>query len=183
MKNQFTLMNEQRFRPFFFTQFLGAFNDNVFKIALMTLVAFHASTLGLSDEVGKTLETTLPGLFILPFFLFSATAGQLADKFEKSQIMRFVKLFEIGIMLFASVGFFLHSIVMLAAAIFMMGTIQINRMTIRPATPTAFFKIREHPITVSTASDNIPPTTGIKFPTANLAVFVPTPSTTEAVKP
>ena len=121
MKNQFSLMNEQRFRPFFFTQFLGAFNDNVFKIALMTLVAFHAGSLGLTDEVGKTLETTLPGLFILPFFLFSATAGQLADKFEKSQIMRFVKLFEIGIMLFASCGFFMHSIVMLATAIFMMG--------------------------------------------------------------
>jgi MFS family permease len=119
MNNQFTLMHEQRFRPFFFTQFLGAFNDNVFKTALITLVAFHAASLTNID--GGTLATLLPGLFILPFFLFSATAGQIADKFEKSQIIRYVKVFEIGIMLFASAGFFLHSIWLLAAALFMMG--------------------------------------------------------------
>ena len=81
MSNQFTLMKEQRFRPFFFTQFLGAFNDNVFKTALITLVAFHAATLSSID--GATLATLLPGLFILPFFLFSATSGQSADEFEK----------------------------------------------------------------------------------------------------
>jgi MFS family permease len=119
MSNQFTLMSEQRFRPFFFTQFLGAFNDNVFKTALITLVAFHASTLSSID--GATLATLLPGLFILPFFLFSATAGQIADKFEKSQIIRYVKVFEIWIMVFASAGFFLHNIWLLAAALFMMG--------------------------------------------------------------
>jgi len=119
MSNQFTLMKEQRFRPFFFTQFLGAFNDNLFKTALITLVAFHTSSLTSID--GSTLATLLPGLFILPFFLFSATAGQLADKFEKSQIIRYVKVFEIGIMLFASVGFFLHNIWLLATALFMMG--------------------------------------------------------------
>lgn len=119
MSNQFQLMREQRFRPFFFTQFLGAFNDNVFKTALITLVAFHAASLTSID--GSSLATLLPGLFILPFFLFSATAGQLADKYEKSQIIRYVKLFEIGIMLFASGGFFLHNICLLAAALFMMG--------------------------------------------------------------
>ncbi|MGB7816716.1 MAG: MFS transporter [Methylotenera sp.] len=119
MSNQFQLMNEQRFRPFFFTQFLGAFNDNVFKTALITLVAFHATSLSSMD--GATLATLLPGLFILPFFLFSATAGQLSDKFEKSQIIRYVKVFEIGIMLFASTGFFLHNIWLLATALFMMG--------------------------------------------------------------
>lgn len=119
MSNQFTLMNEQRFRPFFFTQFLGAFNDNVFKTALITLVAFHAATLSSID--GATLATLLPGLFILPFFLFSATAGQIADKFEKSQIIRYVKVFEIWIMAFASAGFFMHNIWLLAAALFMMG--------------------------------------------------------------
>lgn len=112
-------MREQRFRPFFFTQFLGAFNDNVFKTALITLVAFHAASLSNID--GGTLATVLPGLFILPFFLFSATAGQLADKFEKSLVIRYVKVFEIGIMLFASAGFFLHNIWLLAAALFMMG--------------------------------------------------------------
>lgn len=120
MSNQFQLMQEKRFRPFFFTQFLGAFNDNVFKTALITLVAFHATRLTAVDS--GTLATLLPGLFILPFFLFSATAGQLADKFEKSQIIRLVKVFEIGIMLFASAGFFLHNIWLLATALFMMGT-------------------------------------------------------------
>ncbi|MGQ0442282.1 MAG: MFS transporter [Methylophilaceae bacterium] len=120
MGNQFQLLKEQRFRPFFFTQFLGAFNDNVFKTALVTLVAFHAISLTTMD--GPTLATLLPGLFILPFFLFSATAGQIADKFEKSYIIRLVKLFEIGIMLFAGAGFFLHHIGLLSCALFMMGT-------------------------------------------------------------
>lgn len=119
MSNQFTLMRERRFRPFFFTQFLGAFNDNVFKTALITLVAFHASNLSSID--GRTLATLLPGIFILPFFLFSSTAGQVADKFEKSRIIRYVKVFEICIMLFASTGFFLHNIGLLAIALFMMG--------------------------------------------------------------
>ena len=119
MSNQFKLLKQQRFRPFFFTQFLGAFNDNVFKTALITLVAFHTSSL--STVNGATLATLLPGLFILPFFLFSATAGQIADKYEKSHIIRLVKVFEIGIMLFASAGFFLHNIWLLAAALLMMG--------------------------------------------------------------
>ena len=119
MSNQFSLLKENRFRPFFLTQFFGAFNDNVFKTALITLVAFHAATLTTID--GGTLVTVLPGLFILPFFLFSATAGQIADKFEKSKIIRLVKEFEICIMLFASIGFFLHNIWLLALALFMMG--------------------------------------------------------------
>ena len=119
MSNQFQLLKEQRFRPFFLTQFLGAFNDNVFKTALVTLVAFHAASLSSID--GGTLATLLPGIFILPFFLFSATAGQIADKYEKSKIMRLVKVFEIGIMAFASAGFFLHNIWLLGGALFMMG--------------------------------------------------------------
>lgn len=119
MSKQFQLLKEQRFRPFFFTQFLGAFNDNVFKTALITLVVFHAASL--SSLNGATLATLLPGVFILPFFLFSATAGQIADKYEKSQIIRLVKALEIAIMLFASAGFFMHNIWLLAAALFMMG--------------------------------------------------------------
>ena len=117
--SQFGLMKEQRFRPFFFTQFLGAFNDNVFKTALITLATFQTATL--TQMSGAKLATILPGVFILPFFIFSATAGQIADKFEKSQIIRFVKVFEIGIMLFASAGFFLHNIWLLSMALFMMG--------------------------------------------------------------
>ena len=119
MSNQFQLLIQQRFRPFFFTLFLGAFNDNVFKTALITLVTFHASSL--SSINGTTLATLLPALFILPFFLLSATAGQIADKYEKSQLIRLVKVFEIAIMLFASAGFFLHNIWLLGAALFMMG--------------------------------------------------------------
>lgn len=119
MSNQFQLLKEQRFRPLFFTQFLGAFNDNAFKTALITLVVFRTNQLTTIDSA--TMATILPGLFILPFFLFSATAGQIADKLEKSQIIRFVKVFEIIIMLFASVGFFMHNILLLASALFMMG--------------------------------------------------------------
>lgn len=119
MSTQFGLMKEQRFRPYFFTQFLGAFNDNVFKTALITLVAFHSASLSNIDS--GALTTLLPGLFMLPYFIFSATAGQLADKYERSKIIRYVKLFEIGIMMFASLGFFLHNIWLLSLALFMMG--------------------------------------------------------------
>lgn len=119
MSNQFKLMKEKRFRPFFMTQFLGAFNDNLFKTALITLVAFHAASLTSMDSA--MLVTVLPGIFILPYFLFSATAGQLADKYEKSLIIRIVKICEIAIMVFASAGFFLHNIWLLGAALFMMG--------------------------------------------------------------
>lgn len=119
MSQQFKLLKQQRFLPFFITQFLGALNDNLFKTVLITLVAFHASSLGNID--GATMATLLPGLFILPFFLFSATAGQIADKYEKSQIIRWVKLFEIWIMVFAGLGFYLHHFWLLAAALFLMG--------------------------------------------------------------
>jgi MFS family permease len=119
MSTQFGLMKEQRFRPYFYTQFLGAFNDNVFKTALITLVAFHSASLNNIDS--GALTTLLPGLFMMPYFIFSATAGQLADKYERSRMIRYVKLFEIGIMIFASLGFFLHNIWLLSLALFMMG--------------------------------------------------------------
>ncbi|HRE16764.1 MAG TPA: MFS transporter [Rhodocyclaceae bacterium] len=119
MSNQFQLMREQRFRPFFWTQFLGAFNDNVFKTALITLVSFRAAQLTTID--GKTLATLLPGLFILPFFLFSATSGQLADKFDKAVMARAVKVFEIAVMCLAAVGFLNNHLGSLVAALFLMG--------------------------------------------------------------
>lgn len=112
-------MRERRFRPFFFTQFLGAFNDNVFKTALITLVTFRAGQLTNLD--GKMLATLLPGLFILPFFLFSATSGQIADKFEKSAVARAVKVFEICIMLLAAWGFLVNLLWPLVTALFLMG--------------------------------------------------------------
>jgi MFS family permease len=119
VSTQFQLMRERRFRPMFFTQFLGAFNDNVFKTALVTLVTFRAGEL--TDIDPRTLATLLPGLFILPFFLFSATSGQLADKLEKSRIARAVKVFEIAVMSLAAWGFLAGSFWQLVAAVFFMG--------------------------------------------------------------
>ena len=119
MSQQFKLMREKRFLPFFCTQFLGALNDNVFKTALITMAVFHTSDLTMLD--GAVLATLLPGVFILPFFLFSATAGQIADKFEKSQLIRLVKIFEVVLMLFAAIGFLLHVFWLLILALFMMG--------------------------------------------------------------
>ncbi len=117
--NEFTLMKERRFLPFFITQFLGAFNDNVFKNALIILIAFQAAA---SDPTrANTLINLCAGLFVLPFFLFSATAGQLSDKYEKSRYIRWVKLLEIVIMLGAAVGFLIDNMPLLVAMLFMMG--------------------------------------------------------------
>lgn len=113
------LLRERRFAPFFATQFLGAFNDNVFKTALITLVVFHGELFGGVD--GQTLATLLPGLFILPFFLFSATSGQLSDKHDKARLARFVKLAEIAIMLLAAWGFVGRQLWLLVLALFLMG--------------------------------------------------------------
>ncbi|HEX5126391.1 MAG TPA: MFS transporter [Rhodocyclaceae bacterium] len=113
------LLRQRRFGPLFLTQFLGAFNDNVFKNALVLLIAFRGGqVLGLAPAV---MVQAAAGLFVLPFFLFSATAGQLADKFEKGQLIRLVKLVEIGIAVLATVGFAAVHIEFLLGALFMMG--------------------------------------------------------------
>lgn len=119
MSQQFKLMREKRFLPFFCTQFLGALNDNVFKTALITMAVFH--TADLTKLNGAALATLLPGVFILPFFLFSATSGQIADKFEKSLLIRLVKVFELMLMFLAALGFVLHVFWLLVLALFMMG--------------------------------------------------------------
>ena len=117
--NQYELLKQRRFLPFFITQFLGAFNDNVFKNALIILLAFHAGEMsGLS---AGTLSNLAQALFILPFFLFSATAGQLADKLEKSRVIRWVKIAEIAIMLLGAAGFYYRDLALLLAALFLMG--------------------------------------------------------------
>ncbi len=118
-QSQFCLLRERRFLPFFCTQFLGAFNDNVYKNALVILLAFHAAAM--TTLSSGTLVNLCAGLFILPFFLFSATAGQLADKYEKVTIIRYVKLFEICIMMIGAVGFFQGNLVLLLSALFLMG--------------------------------------------------------------
>ncbi len=117
--SQYGLLGQKRFGPFFITQFLGAFNDNVFKNALLLLIAFHAADRFAASS--NTLINLSAGLFILPFFLFSSTAGQLADKFEKSALIRLIKLLEIGIMLLAACAFWIDSIAMLIALLFLMG--------------------------------------------------------------
>ncbi len=95
--NQFDLLKQRRFAPFFWTQALGAGNDNVFKNALVIFVAYHAATLTAIDA--NTLVNLAAAVFIAPFVLFSATSGQLADKFEKSRLIRYIKVFEIAIMM------------------------------------------------------------------------------------
>src|SRR3989441_8072855 len=116
---QFGLLRARRFGPFFWTQFLGALNDNLFKNALVILFAFRMSGVAFSENTLVNLST---GLITLPFFLFSASAGQIADKFDKSRIIRLVKLFEIGIMLLGAAGLRLHSVPLLLAVVFLMGT-------------------------------------------------------------
>jgi hypothetical protein len=118
--NQFGLLTERRFGPFFWTQALGAFNDNVFKNALVIMITFQAAQLS-AGQVNLYVNLAA-GLFILPFFLFSATAGQVAEKYEKSALIRWVKLLEIGIMLLAVLGFWLGSVGFLMAVLFLMGT-------------------------------------------------------------
>jgi 1-acyl-sn-glycerol-3-phosphate acyltransferase len=117
--NQFTLLRERRFLPFFITQFLGAFNDNLFKIALVLMLTYQ-TTRPLNME-SRDFNAFCGALFILPFFLFSASAGQLADKFDKAGMMRAIKLFEIAIMILGAQGFILHNAAALVTALFLMG--------------------------------------------------------------
>src|SRR5437870_13274716 len=116
---QLELLRSRRFGPFFVAQLLGALNDNLLKNALVILFAFRVSSALFSRDTLVYLST---GLLTLPFFLFSASAGQLADKFDKARIIRLVKLFEIGIMLLGTVGLRLHSVPLLLAVVFLMGT-------------------------------------------------------------
>ena len=117
--SQFELLGARRFGPFFWTQFLGALNDNLVKNALVILFAFRMSGAVFSENTLVNLST---GLLTLPFFLFSATAGQIADKFDKARIIRVVKLCEIGIMLLGAAGLRLHSVPLLLAVVFLLGT-------------------------------------------------------------
>jgi MFS family permease len=117
--SQFSLLSQRRFAPFFWTQFFGAFNDNLFKTALMVVIAFDAASWTTLSP--STIVNLIPGLFILPYVVFSATAGQLADKFEKSSLARFVKWMELGIMGVAAIGWLTHTLWLLVAAVVGMG--------------------------------------------------------------
>ncbi|MGQ5524786.1 MFS transporter [Chitinimonas sp. PSY-7] len=117
--NQFDLFKQRRFLPLFITQFLGAFNDNLFKNAMLVMITFFG--LGFAGLDAPTLVNAAAGIFILPFFLFSATAGQLAEKFDKATLARWIKLLEIAIMLVASVGFMYRNAALLMFCLFLMG--------------------------------------------------------------
>ncbi|MEN9450659.1 MAG: AMP-dependent synthetase and ligase [Pseudomonadota bacterium] len=117
---QFSLLKNRRFVPLLLVQFLGAFNDNVFKNALIILITYQLITQSLLlQQLSVTLAA---GLFILPFFLFSAFAGQLADKLSRRYLTIIIKGFECIFMLLASLGFYLHSVSLLMLVLFFMGT-------------------------------------------------------------
>lgn len=115
----FPFLTSRRFLPLFGTQFLGAFNDNLLKTAIVVLISYRGLSIGGMSPA--MLVNLAAGLFILPFFLFSATAGKLSEKIDKARIARAVKLVEIAIMLLAGVGFFLHAAGLLLTALFLMG--------------------------------------------------------------
>ncbi len=100
--NQFALLRQRRFAPFFWTQFSGAANDNLFKFAFTVMVTYQLGVAWLPPAMAGLV---IGALFILPFLLFSATSGQLTDKFEKTRVIRFVKNLEVVIMLVAALGF------------------------------------------------------------------------------
>ena len=118
-RSQFRLLVERRFGPFFGVQFLGAMNDNVFKQALVILLAYQ--TASFTSMSSDTLQNLAQALFILPFFLFSATAGQLADKYEKSRLITITVALELGVMLLGAAGLFLRSLPLLLGALFLGG--------------------------------------------------------------
>jgi 1-acyl-sn-glycerol-3-phosphate acyltransferase len=116
--NQFSLLKQRRFAPFFWTQFSGAANDNLFKFALTVMVTYQLSVSWLPPAMAGLV---IGALFILPFLLFSATSGQLTDKYDKTRMIRFVKNLEIAIMLVAAYGFLAHDVIVLLGCVFLMG--------------------------------------------------------------
>jgi len=118
--SQFRLLGQRRFLPFYLTQFSGAFNDNLYKNALLLLITYQ--TTGLLGLSVNTVVNLAAFLFILPFFLFSGIAGQMADRYEKAAIIRKVKLAEIGIMAIAALALWLGWYEGLLVLLFLMGT-------------------------------------------------------------
>lgn len=118
MSGSFKLLSTKRFLPLFIAQFLGAFNDNVFKNAMVILLTYRAAETLRPD----LLVPLAAGLFILPFFIFSAMAGQLADKYEKAKLVRLIKLYELPCMLLGAYGFYLGDPFVLLFGLFLLGT-------------------------------------------------------------
>ena len=116
--NQFALLTQRRFAPFFWTQFLGAGNDNLFKFAFTVMITYQLQVSWLPAEMAGLV---IGALFILPFLLFSATAGQATDKYDKTTVIRFVKNLEIAIMALAAFGFWTTNVYVLLACVLLMG--------------------------------------------------------------
>ncbi len=118
MQTSVALLRQRRFLPLFVTQFLGAFNDNLFRTAMVMLVIYTVY----NDQAREAQFSTLAqGLFILPFFLLSAVSGQLADSRDKAGLIRIIKTAEIIIMIFGGAGLILHNVPLMLAALFAMG--------------------------------------------------------------
>src|SRR5689334_15036189 len=117
--SQFELLRQRRFAPFFWTQFLGAANDNIFKNAFVVFVTFEAAQRMAIDS--GMIVNLIGAIFILPFMAFSATSGQLADKYEKSRMIRWIKVFEIAIMVLGLIAFAVSSIALLFVALALLG--------------------------------------------------------------
>ena len=107
MQDSLHLLRTRRFWPIFVTQFLGAFNDNLFRTSMVMLVIYGIYR---DAEQEAAFSAVAGGLFILPFFLLSALAGQLADALDKAKIIRIVKTAEIAIMVFGAAGLLLHNL-------------------------------------------------------------------------
>lgn len=118
--SQYELLRSERFAPLFYTQFFGAFNDNVFRFALIIFVTFTVAERTGVDT--RMLVVLTGGIFILPFFLFSALAGQIADRYEKSRLIRRIKTTEIFVMGLGAAGFWLGDLYFLLTVLFLMGT-------------------------------------------------------------
>ncbi len=109
-----------RFWPLFWTQFLGALNDNFLKNALVVMITYKSLSVAGLDA--PAIVALAGGIFILPFFLFSMMAGQIADRYEKSRLVRYIKWWELVITVVAAGGFYFHAVALLLIALFMMGT-------------------------------------------------------------
>lgn len=119
VSHQFQLLKSSRFAPFFWTQFLGAYNDNVYKNALILLITYQ--TFGLTTDKINILANVCAAAFTLPFFLFSTTAGQLADKYEKARLIRYIKFGEIPVTLCAAFALIWHNLYFLIFVLFLFG--------------------------------------------------------------
>lgn len=119
--NQFALLKQRAFLPLFITQALEAFNDNLFKITLITIAGYLLKQ-GAAPGQDTLLQASVFTIFVVPFFLFSATAGQIADKFSKTILIRIIKAFEVGCTVLAGIGIYQNNFTLLLITLFLLST-------------------------------------------------------------